>query len=191
MSSWITLWLLFIAAACTTVEDDERQGAPTQLPDANDIETLKILQCSACRSTEFVIKSLLVDSLEETRHHSQPDETSLKNLVAASVLGTCEHEQLHVGLLRQPSSVTVSSEFRHEFLNDFRGDIVKAGWISELWAEECGDVMQRMQPHFLDFTLRKEVLDWCPVCSSVTASFAAAASSRPAPYSRSMASDEL
>lgn len=184
---WIVcLLLIFIVKAG---EDDVRFA--TQLPNPNDIETQRHLQCSACRSSEAIIKALLIDAVEELRHHSHPDESSLRQLITAAAKGTCEHEQLHVGLLRPPSSTFVSSEFQHEFLNDFRGELVKAGWISELWADECGDVMDRMQSHFLDFTLRKEVLDWCPVCALINAPFARATSARPAPYSRSMRFDEL
>lgn len=176
-----------IVVATVNTEDVVRLS---QLPDPNDIETSKELRCSACRSSESIIKSHLVDALEELQHHAAADENSMRQLVAAAAQGTCEHEQRHVGLLRT-AALGVTTEFKHELLNDFRGDLVKAGWISEVWADECTDTMHRMKPHFLDFAMRKEIHNWCPVCLSVAARYASPASSRPTPYSRSMRIDEL
>lgn len=169
----------------TRADDGERVS---HLPNQNDPQTVKELRCSACRSSEAIMKSHLADALEELKHHSPPDEASRHRLMAAAVDGTCEFEQRNVGLLRSTGAKPVTTEYQHELRDDFSGDLVKAVWITEIWADECFDTMKRMAGHFLDYALGKDRVEWCPVCKQVNAPFAISKSRR---VSHSIRRDDL
>jgi hypothetical protein len=171
--------MLCCALVCSVTS--ERPSPVSQLPDSKNAADLVALRCSACKSSSKIMQSHLNDALFEFQHHPIPDTDTRHHLMGEAVRGTCQHEQRLVGLLRKADSPKVQPTYQHELLDEYTGDLVKAAWITSLWAEECQEVEKRMKPHFLEHALGNPHDEWCPVCNDAN----------PAATSSSSSHDEL
>lgn len=164
MATHIVLRSIVIVGVVLAFVQCAERKASSQLPDRDNPQDIQALKCSACRSSSSIVKSHLADAVIEFLHHAAPDEATRQMYLASAVPGTCENEQINVGLLRKPDKQRVLPTFQHELRDDYSGDLVKAAWITQLWTEQCFEMIKRMEPNFLQFSLGKE-FDWCPVCS--------------------------
>ena len=135
------------------------------LPQRSSERDTSLLKCSACWTSSGEVARRLYNVKSEFHHFDDARQRVKEYHVLAAVEKTCEDSFKSFGLLERKAGDRVLPEYFHE--QDERGKggtILKGGWITSLWREECQLMLGRIEDDLYQYFLHGKRIDWCPGC---------------------------